>query len=381
MTTTAHTAPFDLSRSGVTGGEILGQPERWAETARIVAGARPALAALLEPMLAEGDVRIVLTGAGTSAFVGLVTAPHLARTTGRRFEAVSTTDLVADPAGCLAEDVPTIVVSFARSGNSPESVAATDLADQLLTRVRHLIVTCDANGLLARHHSGREHSLVLPMPVGCNDQGFAMTSSFTSMLLAALQVFLGDGAIPTDVLAAATAEVLSDEAGHVRRCAATEYDRIVYLGSGSLAGAARESALKLLELTSGRINTSFDTPLGFRHGPKSVVDGSTLVVVLVADDSYTRQYDVDLVTELVTDGVGDVLVVATSPLADDLAVPTVVLPQLAGLPSALLAVPYVVLAQVLAIATSIRFGITPDNPSPSGIVHRVVKGVRIHPFA
>ncbi len=381
MTTTAHTAPFDLSRSGVTGGEILGQPERWEETARIVAEARPALSALLDPLLAERDVRIILTGAGTSAFVGLVTAPHLARVTGKRFDAVSTTDLVSDPAGCLAEDVPTIVVSFARSGNSPESVAATDLVDQVLTRVRHLIVTCDANGLLARHHAERDGSLVLPMPAGCNDQGFAMTSSFTSMLLGALQVFLGDDAVPTEALAAAAAEVFADEAGHIRRCAATEYDRIVYLGSGPLLGAARESALKLLELTSGRINTSFDSPLGFRHGPKSVVDGSTLVVVLVADDPYTRQYDVDLVAELVGDGVGDVLVVATSPLADELAVPTVVLPQLVGLPSALLAVPYVVLAQVLAIATSIRFGITPDNPSPSGIVNRVVKGVRIHPYA
>ena len=45
--------------------------------------------------------------------------------------------------------MPTLLVSFARSGDSPESVAAAELADQLLSDVHHLVLTCNADGRLA----------------------------------------------------------------------------------------------------------------------------------------------------------------------------------------------------------------------------------------
>jgi len=381
MRTTEPTAPFDLAESGHTGTEILGQPGLWVETVRTVADRRPALDALTQWWTGASEARVILTGAGSSAFVGRVAAPLLARITGRRFDAVPTTDLVAQPSAVLAEDVPTLVVSFARSGNSPESVAATDVADRLLTHVRHLVVTCDAGGALADHHAGRAGSVVLTLPAGCNDKGFAMTASYTSMLLAGLQAFLGDEGLPTEALQRAAEVVLADADGVLTRCAATAYDRVVYLGSGSLAGAAQESALKLLELTAGRVNTYHDSPLGFRHGPKSVVDAATLVVVLLSEEDYTRQYDLDLLAELATDGVGDLVALSARPLPTGLEVPTVVLPSLAGLDGGFLAVPYVVFAQALAVATSLRLGITPDNPSPSGMVNRVVQGVTIHPLA
>ncbi len=76
------------------------------------------------------------------------------------------------------------------------------------------------------------------------------------------------------------------------------WKRIVYLGSGGLQGAARESALKVLELTAGKLAAFYDSPTGFRHGPKSLVDNETLVVVFVSSHPYTRQYDLDLLAEL-----------------------------------------------------------------------------------
>ncbi|MFL6027025.1 MAG: SIS domain-containing protein, partial [Friedmanniella sp.] len=146
----------DLATRGAaaTWPEIRQQPEVWREVARIVQGESAGLSGFLEPLLALPDLRIVLTGAGTSAFAGQVLAPALARVLGRRVEAVATTDIVASPREVFAEDVPTLLVSFARSGDSPESVAAVELADHLLSDVRHLVVTCNPDGALARRQGG-----------------------------------------------------------------------------------------------------------------------------------------------------------------------------------------------------------------------------------
>ena len=44
-------------------------------------------------------------------------------------------------------------MSFGRSGNSPESLATTALADELVDEVRHLVFTCDRDGELGRAHT------------------------------------------------------------------------------------------------------------------------------------------------------------------------------------------------------------------------------------
>ena len=156
----------------------------WRRVAADITARREEVQGFLGPLLALDDLRIVLTGAGTSAFVGEILAPALTRQLRRRVDAVPTTDIVSNPQEVFAEDLPTLLVSFARSGDSPESVAATALADQSLRSVHHLIVTCNPDGELARVHATDERSLVLLMPPETNDEGFAMTSSFTSMVLA-----------------------------------------------------------------------------------------------------------------------------------------------------------------------------------------------------
>jgi tagatose-6-phosphate ketose/aldose isomerase len=154
----------------------------------------------------------------------------------------------------------------------------------------------------------------------------------------------------------------------------------VYLGSGPLEGLARESALKLLELTAGEVVTYFDSPLGFRHGPKSVLDGDTLVVVYVSTDPYTRRYDLDIIAEIRAQlGQDAVTVLSTEPIPATFG-PGVVLPGLDGLDDALVALPFLVFAQYLALFTSLEYDKTPDNPFPSGEVSRIVKGVTIYPM-
>ena len=379
----ADTAVASLLGRGAdhTATEIAQQPALWRTVGRDVAAwteGRAAIAALL----ARPDLRIVLTGAGTSAFAGEVLAPVLRRARGGRVDAVATTAVVADPRGVFAEDVPTLLVSFARSGDSPESVATAELADALLTECHHLVLTCNPDGELARAHTTRSGSHVLLMPDGSNDRGFAMTSSFSCMLLAARLVLgatVDPGAV-ADRLAAAVESFLPARVAATAALAAAGNGRIVYLGSGGLQGLARESALKLLELTAGAVVAIADSPLGFRHGPKAFLDDDTLALVYLSADPYTRPYDLDIVRELRAALPAGRVVAVGAAAADGLDTPVWELPGLAGLDDAFRALPAVVGAQLLALQASLARGLRSDNPFPSGEVNRVVQGVTVHPL-
>lgn len=356
--------------------EITSQPRIWRELAGLLDAGAAANAAFLAPLLARPDLRIVLTGAGTSAFVGEIAAPALARSTGRRVEQVPTTDIVSNPREAFAQDVPTLLVSFARSGDSPESVAATDLADQLLSEPYHLILTCAADGALASTRTGRPGSHVVLMPADSNDTGFAMTSSFTSMLLSVLILLGGESPAIIERLATAADAVLASHTDDVAAIAARDASRLVCLGSGPLRGLAHEAGLKFLELTAGARVSFFESALGFRHGPKAVVHDNTQVIVFVSSDPYTRLYDLDIVAELRA-GIGEekVLVLAASPVD----VPGAwVLPDLARVPDAFAAAVHIIVPQLLGVFTSAGLGKHVDNPFPSGDVNRVVQGVVIH---
>lgn len=372
------TRDVSAAESTATGVEIRQQPDLWnvvASDAR-VAEVRASLASLLD----DPAARIVLSGAGTSAFAGEVLAAHLSRRLGRRVDAVATTDIVADPLSAFADNVPTLLVSLARSGDSPESLAATEIADRLLTSVRHLVVTCNSGGSLARTHAAQPNSEVLLMPAESNDRGFAMTSSFTCMLLATQLVLAPPNSVAADVarLGEAAANVLAAHWGELADLAARRYQRVVYLGSGALTGLAREAALKLLELTAGDVVSYWDSSLGFRHGPKAVLGPGALAVVFVSPDAHTRRYDEDIAAELrETLGAEHVLEVTVHDAADR---PTCFVGPLADLPDTLVALPYAVLAQQFALLASLELGHTPDNPFPSGELNRVVQGVRIYPL-
>jgi tagatose-6-phosphate ketose/aldose isomerase len=361
--------------------EIIQQPDVWAEAAANITALRQDLDSFLAPILRRSDVRIILTGAGTSAFVGEIAAPALSRQLGRRIDAVSTTDIVSNPREYFAEDLPTLLVSFARSGNSPESIAATRLADECLAEVSHLIITCDETGGLYKEHASRPTSKVVLMPERANDQGFAMTSSFTSMLLSGLLILGRSDDSAVDALATAATEIIVSRQDAIRDLAARGFERVVYLGSGPLTGLARESALKLLELTAGMIVTYYDSALGFRHGPKAVINDRTLVIVYVSSDPYTRQYDLDIIAELRrTMKQGSVVAIASEPIPTGHG-ESWVLGSLSGLNDELLAVGYIVIAQILGLSFALQLGTTPDNPFPAGDVNRVVTGVTIHPLS
>jgi tagatose-6-phosphate ketose/aldose isomerase len=362
---------------GATILEIAQQPDVWREVAQSTDGAAKEF---LRDLTGRADIRIVLTGAGSSAFIGDIAAPALRRHLGRRVEAIPTTSIVASPLDYLEPNTPTLMVSFGRSGNSPESLATTALADELVDDIWHLVLTCDPDGELGRAHSGRANSRVVYMPERTNDRGFAMTSSLTSMLLTSL-LLLGPATADSGEALAAAAEHVATLQTDIAALAQAKKQRFVYLGSGPLEGLAHESALKMLELTAGEAVTYFDSPLGFRHGPKSALDADTLVVVYVSTDPYTRRYDLDIISEIRGQLGQDAVAVLSAEPTPETHGPAMVLPGLDGFDDALVALPYLVFAQYLALFTALEHGKTPDNPFPSGEVNRVVQGVTIYPMA
>ena len=355
--------------------EIRQQPETLRATQALLIAQRAELEAFVAPLLALPDLRIVLTGAGTSAFIGEALAPFLSRALGRNVEAIATTDIVSAPGFHLRRDAPTLLVSFGRSGSSPESVAAVDLADRMVDDIHHLIVTCNAEGELARRSGAATRVVILPEAT--HDRGFAMTSSFSAMMLAALSVLSGIEAMDARVpaIAGAVEDMLRRADPIVERLAGRGFERVVYLGSGVFKGLAREAALKLMELSDGAVVTMFDTAMGFRHGPKTVINARTLAVVLLSNDPLTRLYDLDIVEELRRDGCA-VLAVSARPAEGD----AIVVAGMEQADDVDLLFPFIVPAQLFGFRISLALGLTPDRPNASGTVNRVVQGVRIHPL-
>jgi tagatose-6-phosphate ketose/aldose isomerase len=267
-------------------------------------------------------------------------------------------------------------VSFARSGESPESVAALDLAQRALDEVHHLVITCNAEGALALQMARASNACVLALPENTHDRAFAMTSSFTGMLLAAALTF---GAIARErvaTLARACAVALPLVHELAGTLAARQFQRAVFLGSNGLQALAAEAALKMLELTDGRTVALAHSTLGFRHGPKTIVNDRTLVVVFVSNDPYTRAYDLDLLDELRREARAGAIIAVGAGVTDM----RVELNGMSGASDVELALVDIVFAQTLGLRQSLQFGLTPDNPNAAGVVSRVVKGVRIHPW-
>lgn len=369
--------------AGRTAREIAQQPQAWQQTQTLLSAQREPINEFLAPLLAAEPLRIILTGAGTSAYIGQCLAPELLRTLGKRVEAIATTDLVSGPRDYLQREVPTLLVSFARSGASPESLAAISLADQCLKRCHHLILTCNPEGELYRQALGKKGRLAILLPAITHDQGFAMTSSFSSMYYAALAIFGGIEryAARVNPIAQAANTLIERYNLQLQALAERNLERAVFLGSRGFSGLAAEAALKLLELTDGAVVATANSPLGFRHGPKTIVNRSTLVVVFVSNDALARRYELDLLQELHGEAAtGALLAVAAQEPAAPQPFDWLTVPDMQAAEDAALVLPYVIVAQLYAFHRSVQLGNTPDTPCASGRVNRIVKGVVIYPL-
>lgn len=346
--------------------EIFAQPRIWAEWGTTLATqARDISDWIGEKQITE----IVFAGAGTSAFIGDILS--FVTSSGLLIKAIPTTDIVACPLECLRDDPQLLVVQFGRSGDSSESVGTLDLLDRQFPKVQRLNITCNPTGALAtRPPAGTGEQKVIALPEATHDSGFAMTSSFTTMLLSAL------ACIDIERNVAESLGKLSQKAADLqpvlRAMTPARPGRAVFLGSGALKGVARESALKVLELTAGQTMTSWDSTLGFRHGPKAVITGRDLIVVMIHPDAHTALYDWDVAREIKAQ-YPDATVLTLGGEGCDV--------DLRTLDDARWEAPlYVLPAQIWSVVWSGELVLNIDNPfAGQGNLSRVVSGVTLYP--
>ena len=367
-----------------TFNEIHQQPAMWRKELQAMLAAKAEISAFMHKYLTH-DTDVVLTGAGTSAFIGDALCPIM-RGMWRNVRSVPTTDLVTHAEYLLDAERPLLLISFARSGNSPESVAAVNLANKVCKNVAHVYITCNKDGMLARQAQGKGNILLLQLPEETDDKSLAMTSSFSTMLLTCMMLgridVLEQDAEMIEKAAKNAEAVIANYEDPLKEIASRKFERGVFLGSGALKGIAEECHLKLQELTDGAVVCKFDSFLGFRHGPKAVVNDKSLVVYLMTDQESVQRYERDLIKQVDANNkpVAQVIVIAGK------------IPELPSVKSDLIVqmpygketnefygiAPFVVVGQLLGFYASKAHGLNPDAPSVSGNIHRVVEGVTIY---
>lgn len=375
---------MELSIQTNTEKEIWGQPNLWLKIYDQVLAEKQSLVSFLEIALSEQNLNVILTGAGSSAFIGLSLVGSFNRNIKKPAMAISTTDLVTHPSDYFSPQTPVLLISFARSGNSPESVAVVKLADQVCTKVYHLIITCDASGALANYNtkSGRYNFI---LPDEANDRSLAMTGSYSGMLLTGLLIARIQEVekLRTQIdLLQSYANKLLGQADQFKQIAEKNFERAVFLGSGPLAGTATESHLKVQELTDGQVICKCDSFLGFRHGPKVVINNKTLIFLLFSNQPYVLQYEKDLLGALGTGQEPLFVAGLIESSSDKLNLDKLFVLSEDGskLEEEFLPVCSILPAQMIGLYKSLHLGMSPDMPSASGAISRVVKGVVIYPY-
>ena len=373
-----------MANTMFTFNEIHQQPAMWRKELAALLAKKEEIRAFMHKYLTP-NTDIVLTGAGTSAFIGDALQPVM-RGMWQNVRSVATTDIITHAKYLLNPEKPLLLVSFARSGNSPESVGAVNLANKLCKNVAHVYITCNKNGKLALQAEGKDNILLLLLPEETDDKSLAMTSSFSTMLLTCLMLGHIDTLDKDQEMIEKTAKnaeaVMAEYEEKLKEIAGRPFERGVFLGSGALKGIAEECHLKLQELTDGAVVCKFDSFLGFRHGPKAVVNSKSIVVYLMTEQEDVQRYERDLVKQVDANNtpVAQIIVIAGKA------------PELPGVKADLVVkmpygpeendfygiVAYVLVGQLLGYYASLAHGLNPDAPSVSGNIHRVVEGVTIY---
>jgi len=374
-----------------TPAEIERQPREWIKNFEMLRKREDEVRSFMKSRIFSGESpRVILSGAGSSAFIGLACQNLLRQKWGVDVETRATTDIVTHWHSTFLKKATNTMVSFSRSGNSPESLGSIILADQFCEKMNHIIVTCNKEGRLAKMTNEKQNALPLILSEETNDKGLAMTCSFTTMLmtaqfLACINELDKYEQIVKDLSKAAT-RLLDDYSDIVKEISETGFNRAFFLGSGCLHGCAVESSLKLQEMTAGRAICKADTFMGVRHGPMASIDDRTVVVYFLSTDPFVRKYELDLMKEIDMKGIGMRKVVVCDRIGDELkeyidyAIEFDENNEL-SIPDFYRPIIDVTVGQMMGLFKSLDLKLKPDNPSERGIISRVVSGVKIYDYA
>lgn len=360
--------------------EILQQPATWLETGTELASMSDGL---LETI--NGVRALVLTGSGSSEYAGDCVRLPLQNRLSIPTQTIGGGMLLTHGGKAIAPVRPALMVSLGRSGDSPESVEAISVILETEPDIRHLVVTCNAEGRLATTYRDDPRVKVVLLADQTNDRSLVMTSSFTNMVLAA--AFLGMLRIPDQYVALVqdlsqkAEELLGTHIDTLAGLARRDFDRVLFLASGPRLGAARESALKMVEMTAGRVLATSETYLGLRHGLMSAVHSDTLIVCFLSSHPVVRAYECDLIRELNDKQLGMAKLIFGEDIPPDLARSEDVMIDcwgLARLGDENLPVLDVILGQLLGFFRCMKEGLEPDSPSNDGVINRVVQEFKLH---
>ena len=380
----------DLRERGLenTPGEIDIQPVLWIKNFESLRKRENEIKAFVESNTLRKKREVVMMGAGSSCYIALCAQNLLRSKWSLDCGVVPTTDMITHYDSILLKKKKYTFLSFARSGNSPESLGAYVLANRFCDKPNHVVITCNREGRLAKRVSRDDNTLLIDLLPETNDKGLAMTSSFTSMLMAAqFLAHIREVEVYRKLLysisrvAKVVLEDFSDELASICRL---DFGRAVFLGSGALFGSAVESQLKLQEMTSGNVICKADTFMGVRHGPRVVIDDKTLVVYFLSKEDWARRYELDLIRQIHAkkQGLRRIAVCENGDEPDiGRFVDCVVDLSKKGdsnIPDLCRPILDVLVGQLLGLFKSVSLGLKPDNPNRSGVIARVVEGVRIY---
>ena len=360
--------------------EISQQPSSWLRTAELMQSHAAELRDLV-----EGISCLSLSGSGSSEYAGDCARLALRKTLGINVEAVPAGALLTHGRYALPVGKPSLMVSLARSGDSPESVGALALVRQAEPEVRHLVLTCNREGRLANVFRGDPKVRVITLDDATNDRSLVMTSSFTNMVLGARFLGFSKDSRPymalVGALARGASSLLQNQMTALAKFARKPFQRALFLGSGARLAAAREASLKMVEMTAGRVTTMCETFLGLRHGPMSAVHGETLVVCFLSSDPVVRAYEADVLREMDQKRLGLARIIAGHDVTQNVAIgQDLVIPyQCPDLADEDLPVLDVIVGQLLALFRCLHEGLRPDSPSDAGVIRRVVPSFALYP--
>ena len=372
-----------MTRNYNTYKEILQQPAVWKKAFRTVLERKAEIKSFLDRHISEG-YQFILTGAGTSAYIGDALEPALYNTLFKGARSLATTDIITAPEQYFSPESKVVLVSFARSGNSPESVGAVRAVEKTAGKVALIFITCNAEGELAKMKGS--NILCILLPPETNDLSLAMTSSYSTMLLTCSLIanidHIEEEEAHIDLLSLCVEKAMKEYEPAIKEITTRKFTRAVFLGSGPLKGVAEESRLKLQELTDGAIMCAFDSFLGFRHGPKAIVKQDSLMVYILSPDPKVLRYELDLIKQVNSNNKVVASVVVCQQKPAELPKDSYHLCVETGLPQSFPAyygcVSNIFVAQLLGFYKSIDCGLCPDTPSISGNISRVVEGVTLY---
>jgi len=302
---------------------------------------------------------VLLMGSRTSLYSAQSAAHAFMELTGITATAIPPSEIFLSPASTVPRQGRVLAFIISRSGTTSEALLAASYLREHAPHVTTVGVTCNAGTKLEAACDA-----CLPMPFA-TERSVVMTQSFSTMLLA-LQIvaarMAGNDAVLEEMqgLPALFKEQLAEKDALARQLAAARtWDTAIFLGLAGNNGLAEEGTLKLKEMTQTTCEAY--NPLEFRHGPISIVDDETLIVML---ESHREQaYLADMYRDLSRPGAR---VVAVGPHEMDGPDHRLVIGKdLSDLARCVLSIPF---AQLLAFHRATTLGLDPDQPRNLGQV-------------